>query len=71
MTTSESNAHLKRAGKPLTDEIDFSEFSKEVVDGLREAGWVLIPPSRVIEFKMLVEMVMDVYLKTPEFPEEK
>ncbi len=66
MTILESNGHLK-----MNDEIDFSEFSKEVVDGLREAGWVLIPPDRARQFKLMVEMVMDVYLETPKFPEEK
>lgn len=52
------------------EEIDWSAFTKEVVDRLRDEGWVLIPPDRARQFKMMVQMVMDVYLETPPYPEE-
>lgn len=37
-------------------------FVDEVVERLREAGWVLLPPDRARELKQVVGAVLDAYV---------
>ncbi len=46
-------------------------FLEATLDGLREAGWVLIPPDKARELRALIGVVLDAYLVVPTLPPEQ
>lgn len=43
-------------------------FLETMLDGLRDAGWVLIPPDKARELRTLLGVVLDAYLVVPTLP---